>query len=565
MTRIYPPITSADSLDDLTDVNIPAPNNGDVLTYDALTSEWVSAPGAPTSLSNATPQNLGIASAGTGTAASRDDHVHAMPALDDLTNINAPAPNNGDVLTYDTLTSEWVSAPGGATSLSNATPQPLGIASAGVGTSASRDDHVHAMPALDDLTNINAPTPNDGDVLTYDNATSDWISSAPVVTPLSNATPQNLGVASAGVSTSASRDDHVHAVPALNDLSNVSVAAPNNLDVLTYDNATSTWIAAAGGGGGGGWPTSTGTDTNGRVYEQALVATANTSLIISPTGTGGLQTAIADNAATGGDSRGDNAVDWQTVRSASTQVASGVESVIGGGDRNTASGTESVVSGGQVNAATSTGCTVGGGRVNSSTSGDSTVGGGLSNLSTNSASTVSGGDTNTASGNKSSIPGGERGVADQRGMFSHASGRFSIDGDAQYSRMIMRRQTTDATPTVLTADGTSGGSDDRVTLPAESAFCFDIYVIATQSAGVAGTASDSAWWHFRGGIKRDNSNNTTLIGSNTSETGADAGAAAWQVSVTANDVNESLQIEVTGEALKTIRWVATVQYARVAY
>jgi hypothetical protein len=40
---------------------------------------------------------------------------------------------------------------GGGASLSNATPQDLGTAAAGVGTSASRDDHVHDMPTAADV------------------------------------------------------------------------------------------------------------------------------------------------------------------------------------------------------------------------------------------------------------------------------------------------------------------------------------------------------------------------------------------------------------------------------
>lgn len=37
---------------------------------------------------------------------------------------------------------------GGGAQLSNAAPQPLGVASAGTGTKASREDHVHPLPAL---------------------------------------------------------------------------------------------------------------------------------------------------------------------------------------------------------------------------------------------------------------------------------------------------------------------------------------------------------------------------------------------------------------------------------
>jgi hypothetical protein len=66
----------------------------------------------------------------------------------------------------------------------------------------------------------------------------------------STATPQALGTAAAGTSDDYSRGDHIHAAPALNDLSNVSAATPSDNDVLVFDTATSTWVAEAPSGGG---------------------------------------------------------------------------------------------------------------------------------------------------------------------------------------------------------------------------------------------------------------------------------------------------------------------------
>jgi hypothetical protein len=68
----------------------------------------------------------------------------------------------------------------------------------------------------------------------------------------STATPQALGTAAAGTSDDYSRGDHIHAAPALNDLSNVSAATPSDNDVLVFDTATSTWVAEAPSGGGSG-------------------------------------------------------------------------------------------------------------------------------------------------------------------------------------------------------------------------------------------------------------------------------------------------------------------------
>lgn len=62
--------------------------------------------------------------------------------------------------------------------LSDAAPQPLGVAAAGVSADASRADHVHALPTIPSL---------------------------------SSATPQPVGTATAGVSADAARADHVHA------------------------------------------------------------------------------------------------------------------------------------------------------------------------------------------------------------------------------------------------------------------------------------------------------------------------------------------------------------------
>jgi hypothetical protein len=68
----------------------------------------------------------------------------------------------------------------------------------------------------------------------------------------SSAAPQALGSASAGTSDDYSRGDHIHAAPALNDLSNVSAATPSDNDVLVFDTATSTWVSEAPSGGGSG-------------------------------------------------------------------------------------------------------------------------------------------------------------------------------------------------------------------------------------------------------------------------------------------------------------------------
>jgi len=126
----------------------------------------------------------------------------------------------------------------------------------------------------------------------------------------------------------------------------------------------------------------------------------NGNIIISPSGAGALQ------RDSGGDARGEYAVDWQTVRSNNNQAASGNYSVIGGGRSNTSSGTDSTVAGGRSNSSSGNFSTVAGGRSNTSSGNYSTVGGGYSNSSSGYSSTVAGGSSNSSSGYSSTVGGG---------------------------------------------------------------------------------------------------------------------------------------------------------------
>jgi hypothetical protein len=125
--------------------------------------------------------------------------------------------------------------------------------------------------------------------------------------------------------------------------------------------------------------------------------------------------------------------------------------------------------------------------------------------------------------------------------------------------MVLRRQTTDATPTILSADGSAPVAATRFALANNSCFTFYIQVSARQN-----TTGDTAWWKFECCIKRGaNAAATALVGSIFEANDADTGAAAWEVAVTEDTTNGALAITVTGEAGKTIRWLATVHTTRI--
>jgi hypothetical protein len=115
-------------------------------------------------------------------------------------------------------------------------------------------------------------------------------------------------------------------------------------------------------------------------------------------------------------------------------------------------------------------------------------------------------------------------------------------------------QTTNATATILNLDATA---TNRFTIAASTALAVDILLVARRS--------DTAdkWLVARRflGIRRDGSNNTSLIGT-VQEVAPDqsAGSPTWTFALTADDTNEALQLEVTGAASETIQWRATAIY-----
>ena len=123
----------------------------------------------------------------------------------------------------------------------------------------------------------------------------------------------------------------------------------------------------------------------------------NIPLVLQPKGTGALQAQQTDSTATGGNARGANAVDWQTIRSGASQVAAGQYGVVSGGISNTVNSVGGVVGGGSGNFVSSSGY-VGGvfsGQSNQSNGFYSPVVGGASNQANGYYNFIGAGFTNT--------------------------------------------------------------------------------------------------------------------------------------------------------------------------
>lgn len=292
---------------------------------------------------------------------------------------------------------------------------------------------------------------------------------------------------------------------------------------------------------------------------------------------------VPNAAASGGNARGANASDLQTARTLATQVASGVQSTISGGQANTASGTNSAVGGGAANTASNNNSTVAGGTGNLASGAGGFVGGGTSNTASNTVATVaggnqntanntncfigggfnntasanmavvSGGSTNTASGIRSWVPGG--GNATTRGIHGRgawAGGNLASNGDTQVGEHVLLRQTTDATATRLTADNAAPGTTNQIVLPNFSAYA-GILIVTAKATGT----TDAAHWIINcGAVRGANAAATTVQGGGASiaPTLSSGTGSTWRLDVSADTTNGALGVTATGAAATTINW-----------
>lgn len=130
------------------------------------------------------------------------------------------------------------------------------------------------------------------------------------------------------------------------------------------------------------------------------------------------------------------------------------------------------------------------------------------------------------------------------------------------AKLKLSGQTTDATQTALTLLGISGY---EIAIPSGSTMAIHATIVARQTAGTAGSVGDSYTGKLTF-LAENNAGTVTLIGSPTTITGSVYNSAALTAAVTGavNDTDDVVQIKVTGEADKTIKWNAFVEVSEVS-
>jgi hypothetical protein len=143
------------------------------------------------------------------------------------------------------------------------------------------------------------------------------------------------------------------------------------------------------------------------------------------------------------------------------------------------------------------------------------------------------------------------------GVQAFANGSFASAGDAQRVQAVLRNQTTSAAITELFLDGASG--TQRFVLPNNSVVTFQLLITARRTDATGGGAG----YRLEGVIRKDTTPaSTTFVGSPSKSILGETNAA-WDANVAVDATNGALRVNVTGEAGKTIRWVAVLTAAVV--
>jgi len=168
------------------------------------------------------------------------------------------------------------------------------------------------------------------------------------------------------------------------------------------------------------------------------------------------------------------------------------------------------------------------------------------------------GSTTVASGDFSHA-GGNNAVAYLNSQMARASSGFNTAGSAQKSDIYLIVSTTNATITEMFIDGSSV----RAIIPTGKTWGLRGTVVGRQTGGAAGTPGDSTIETFAGVLKNVSGTVSLVAAITPSQGDTDAGLSATIVTVTADNVNKSLKVQVTGVASKTINWFAHIELFEV--
>jgi len=187
---------------------------------------------------------------------------------------------------------------------------------------------------------------------------------------------------------------------------------------------------------------------------------------------------------------------------------------------------------------------------------------GVGNIADGNDSSAVGGSRNTATGKYSTVHGY---TAKGRWYGSQALGGGDSSatgqpGAAQTERTIQRKSTTNATTTALEFDA-NAATNGYLTLPANYAAAVLVHVTGRETS-----TGDGIAFRLEGVIHTNGSGVPSIVGTPPAavDLGHSAGAATWTAALAVDGTtNNCLLVNVTGEAAKTIKWVARIELIEV--
>lgn len=169
------------------------------------------------------------------------------------------------------------------------------------------------------------------------------------------------------------------------------------------------------------------------------------------------------------------------------------------------------------------------------------------------ASSVAAGTNAHAEGSWASAP--------RSGQHAQGGGSFSVAGDLQVSKVMLAAVTSNASPSVMAYAASGISATAVVGITTNRAYRFRADVVARRTDVVG----EFGGWTITGTLVRA-TGNARFIGAPAVVADLDAAAAAWTCVPTAAVIDATthyLALTVTGEAAKTIYWVASVEFTEV--
>lgn len=258
---------------------------------------------------------------------------------------------------------------------------------------------------------------------------------------------------------------------------------------------------------------------------QATGGTTNVSVSIVPKGSGAFTLAVPDGTATGGNARGDNAIDLQSTRTAAAQVASGTRSFVAGLG-NTASGTNATAIGHA-----------------NTVSGQHSGSIGAGNVVLGNQSFAFGNTHSVANDNAAAF--GIYAATRMTGMRAVAQDSYDSQGGAQLIEVTNRNRSTSATPVNWDLPLTSGNT-----------YHFNLLV-----AGVKSDGSATACYTRR--VSAKNVGGTvTIVNNQTIGTDYEDNAST-DIAISASGSN--VRVSMTGISSETWRWQFALHGVEIKY